>query len=252
MTIIFIGAVIAVLGGLISAIGTLRHNKSSSDKSNRIEQGVNKGLEIGQTTNSEVLQLKEQNNNLTQEAILLKEKVEKQENKIDELRKENIELYFKLAEASKEIHNNLTGGDSYCRMDLGNINYTGDEGYLVFFVEGKYPLSSIQARIVDLNYFDATGLTVEDLSKNVVNIGTLQPNKAFVTNKKHPLDKRKGVNLNIFFSANNGYVNQLIRMRYINNKWLSATRILTMMEGKVLFEEIDPNYPENDSKLIFN
>jgi len=250
MTVIFIGAIIAVVGGLISAIGTLKHNKNSSEKSTRIEKGVNLGLDLGQTTNSEVLQIKEQNNNLAQEAILLKDKIEKQENKIDELRKENTDLYSKLADASKEIHNNLTGGDSYCRMDIGSINPAGNEGYLVFFVEGKYPLSSIQARIVDLNSFDATSLTMEDLSKNVMNIGTLEPDKAFVTNKKFLLDKNAGVNLNVFFVANNGFVNQLIRMRFINNVWVTATRISTM-EGKILFEDINPNYPEKDTNIIF-
>lgn len=159
-------------------------------------------------------------------------------------------MYSQLAEASKEIHNNLTGGDSYCRMVIGNINSTGNEGYLVFFVEGRYPLSSIQARIVDLNTFDAGSLNIEDYLKDVMNIGTLEPGKAFATTKKFILDKERGVNLNAFFGANNGFINQLIRMRFVNNTWVTASQISTM-DGKILFQEINPNYPEKDVSVIF-
>lgn len=245
MTIIFIGAIIAVIGGLISAFGTWMHNKSSSEKSTRIEEGVSKGLELGKTTNSEVLLLKEQNNKLTTEAISLKEKLENQANKIDELRKENTELYSKLVNESKTITNNLTGGDSYCRMDIGNIDDLGNQGQLFFSVEGKYPLSEIQANVIDLNFFDPPS-TPEG---KVINIGKLSPNLAFPSHRLI-LDKKKGVNINVFFNASGKSFTQLIRMRFINKMWVSAMRISTV-QGITLFEKIDPNYPDKDKKLVF-
>lgn len=61
MTIIFIGAIIAVVGGLISAFGTYLHNKKSSDKTDRIEKGVNKNIDIGEETSGEVKELKNRN-----------------------------------------------------------------------------------------------------------------------------------------------------------------------------------------------
>jgi hypothetical protein len=61
MTIIFIGAIIAVLGGLVTAFGTYLHNKKSSEKSDRIEKGVNKNIDIGEMTSGEVRELKERN-----------------------------------------------------------------------------------------------------------------------------------------------------------------------------------------------
>ena len=61
MSIIFAGAIIVVIGGIIGAIGTLLHNKSSSAKTDRIENNVKEGISIGRNTNEEILLLKNQN-----------------------------------------------------------------------------------------------------------------------------------------------------------------------------------------------
>src|SRR5437660_959947 len=108
MTIILIGALIAILGGIIGAVGTWKHNKNSSEKSTRIEEGVTRGVVLGETTNSEVVQLRKQNETLLTQAILLNNKVESQSLTIDNLRKENTELYSKLSKASLDIYHNLT------------------------------------------------------------------------------------------------------------------------------------------------
>ena len=64
MVLIFIGAAIILIGGFITAFGTYLHNKKSSEKTERIESGVNKNIGIGKTTNEEVKILKYQNNEL--------------------------------------------------------------------------------------------------------------------------------------------------------------------------------------------
>ena len=61
MSIIFAGPIIVVIGGIIGAIGTLLHNKSSSAKTDRIENNVKEGISIGRNTNEEILLLKNQN-----------------------------------------------------------------------------------------------------------------------------------------------------------------------------------------------
>ena len=145
----------------------------------------------------------------------------------------------------------MTGGESYCKMQIWNINSSNDLGYLVFFVEGKNPLTGIQARIVDLNNLDAQPLSIEEINKNVVDIGTLDPDKAFVTKITIKLDKAKGVNLNIFFGANNGFSTQLIRKKFINNKWVSAEQITRLKDNKELYLKIDPDFPSKDKTQIF-
>ncbi len=251
MTLILIGAIIAIIGGLIGAIGTWRHNKSSSEKSTRIEEGVNKGVTIGETTNTQVIFLKKQNQDLINQSNELNKKIETQSTTIDELRRENTELYSKLADASLNIYQNITGANSYCIMEIGNINATNDVGYLVFAVEGQNPLSRIQARIVDLNEPNNEPMTMTDINKNVLDIGTLDPKKAWMNGSTIRLDKINGVNLNIFFSANNGFTNQLTRMRFTKNKWTSAIRITNFEGDKEFYLKVDPDYPIQDKTKIF-
>ncbi|WP_461106491.1 hypothetical protein [Spirosoma koreense] len=120
MNIILIGSIItiggALLGGFVTAMGTYLQNKSSSARNERIETGVNKGLEIGEATGSGVKELKVQN-------VELLDKVEQQKITIDSLRKENTELYSKLNEASNTIFNHVKGGlePSYFSVSYSDI-----------------------------------------------------------------------------------------------------------------------------------
>ena len=75
----------------MSAYGTFLHNKRSFARTERIESGVSKNIEIGINTKEEILHLKDQN--LLQQIT------------IENLRQENIDLYSKLAETSTNIYN---------------------------------------------------------------------------------------------------------------------------------------------------
>jgi hypothetical protein len=68
MTIIFVGAIIVVVGGVIGAIGTLLHNRSSSMKSSQI-------LTNTTATNSEIAKLREENSRLRLESLEREEKL---------------------------------------------------------------------------------------------------------------------------------------------------------------------------------
>lgn len=251
MSIILVGAFIAIIGGIVSAIGTWKHNKGSSEKSTRIEEGVTKGLTIGETTNSQVIKLNQRNEDLINQSLILNKKIENQSHTIDNLRKENADLYSKLSEKSLAIYENLTGGDSYCRMQIGSINIPNDIGYLYFFVEGKNPLNRVQARIVDLNTFNEQPMTFGNLNKNIIELGTLDPDKVLATETTIKLNKTKGVNLNVFFSAGNGFTNQQIRMRFAKGKWQVATQITNVTGTKELYKKIDPDYPIAANEKLF-
>lgn len=238
-----ISGLVIIIGTFFGVFGKQLQDKSSSDKSDKI-------LRTGASTEEKVDYLNVQNAELSKKAEELREKAEKQATTIDNLRQENTDLYTKLADANKEIYNNLTGGDSYCKMEIGNINPSNDLGYLVFYVEGKNPLNRIQARIVDLNNFNAQSMSMAEINKNV-DVGTLDPNKALITQYTIRLDKVKGVNLNIFFGANNGFSTQLIRMKYINDKWVSAQQITRLKDNKELYIKIEPEFPSKDKNQIF-
>lgn len=233
MTLIFIGSIIIVIGGIIGAIGTLTHNKNSSEKSSRIETGViNANLTVGD--------LIKQNNELL-------EKAEIQSRTIDKLRGENTSLYEKLTAASNEIYNNITGGKSLVRAIIGNIINDGDYADFIFVVEGKYPLRDITMSITDLNTFNTK--VPKWTNYKILNI---KPGEAIISKLTVKLDKIKGVNYNIQFNANNGHTIQLIRMRYVNNKWTSADKIRTTEEDKAIFLKVDKDYPIKNVSEIFS
>lgn len=242
MTIIFIGAIVAIVGGVISAIGTLKHNRASSEKSTNTLNTVRK-------TGHDVEEVVRQNQALTEKAEALQTKVDSQYVTIDELRRENTELHDKLANQANDIYNNLTGGDSYCRMQF-SFNNANDMADFVFMLQGKYPLKNVTARIVDLNVWGKTPVTIESITKDVINVGDLDPAKPLYVQKRFKLDKVNGVSMNIFFAANNGFTVQKVRMKFINGRWLFAEQISEKKDGgKVLFEKIDSDYP--DKKTIF-
>jgi hypothetical protein len=251
MTIILIGAIIVIVGGFVGAIGTWKHNKSSSDKSTRIEQGVNKGVSLGENTNSEVIQLRQQNENLITQSQTLTQKIDSQSKTIDDLRKENSELYSKLAEKSLAIYENLTGGDSNCYMQIGNFNSTNDLGNLIFLLNGKNPLNRIQVRIVNLNTFDKETPTLENINKNTIDLGTLDPDNALFTHYTIKLDKTIGINLNVFFTAANGFTVQKIKMRFVQNKWLTATNISDIYGIKQIYRKVDSEFPIPEKEGLF-
>ncbi len=246
MTIILIGALIVVLGGIIGAFGTFQHNKSSSAKSTRIEEGVN-------ATSAEVIHLRKENQNLIARSNELNNKIDTQLKTIDALRKENIDLYAKLASSSLDIYNNLTGGDSYCYcfFIISRANPSLDIGNILFKLgdKSKSPLRNVSARIVDLNSYNIQQPTFDDAFKNIIHLETIEIKGSIVLPNKFHLDKQKGVNLNIFFSANNGDFTQLLRMRFIDGEWASA--ILVNRNEKNIFEQVDKNYPEKDITKIF-
>lgn len=146
MNIILTGAVIAILGGVISAIGTWLQNKQSSEKSTRIETGVNKA-------NEEVIQLRKQNDEL-------KANSESQLTKIDELRKENADLSSKLMDKSLDIYKNITGNKEKPLLIVNSTNLISGPDLSIpkyfmvgFSIEnnGKYPMRNMRVRITDFS-----------------------------------------------------------------------------------------------------
>lgn len=110
MTIILIGAVIAIIGGIVGAIGTFMHNKNSSEKSTRIEKGVGKNLEIGNSTNQTVINLKVQNENLLQKVNLQAETIDNAKTEIIDLQNKLDKKNDKIVELQNETILQTTGG----------------------------------------------------------------------------------------------------------------------------------------------
>ncbi|MBO0947017.1 hypothetical protein [Fibrella forsythiae] len=158
MVIIAIGAGITLLGGAITLIGTYLQNKSSSEKSTRIEFGVNEGVTIGKNTSSNVDLLKNQNTELIK-------KSEKQSNTIDKLREENMSLYDKLMEANNVISDNIRGGEEMIYLEQREVDKNFHELFIVnnntnpiygatIYITDYFKVIYCKSRQIDVNEYE--------------------------------------------------------------------------------------------------
>ncbi len=123
-----------------------------------MESGINQSVEIGKSTGSDIFSLKTQNQELL-------EKVDRQESLIDNLRKENTDLYTKLAHASKEIFDNMKGGQEAIFVLIKS--FKPNEHICVLQNNNKYPVYELLVEIT--NYEDLNNCkSIVDNNKLVV------------------------------------------------------------------------------------
>lgn len=160
MTIIFIGAIIVVVGGLIGAVGTYLHNKSSSDTSIRIEDGVNKNTGIGEITNEEVIQLKDQVNELLINQSSLKHQLEP----------------FVLFALKKYPQKDASKALALLKEDIENQNFKIDAAYdKVKSLETEVEVAKDMSSPAKLTYFNYKGVQENNRYKLII---VLKPSKA--------------------------------------------------------------------------
>ena len=157
-----------------------------------------------------------------------------------------------IARLSKEIVHSVTGGDTICY--IMPISNQPDFGTLVSV--GNYPLYDLTARFTDLEEFEKNPektITYDSLLRgdNILNLNELPPKSAKPLGSIFKLhgDTRRW---NIFFSARNGFFTELLRMKKVDGKWISAVQI-TKLEGtenKVVFEKIPEDFPRNPDGTV--
>lgn len=249
MTIIFIGAIIAVIGGLISAFGTYFQNKKSSERSERMESGINQSVEIGKSTGNDVISLKTQNQQLL-------EKVERQESLIDKLRKENTDLYTKLADVSRDIFDNMQGGQEAVFVQINS--FKPDEHVCVLQNINKYPVYELLVEIT--NYDDLTNCkSITDNNRVVVDYPCfLKCSKDFKIRELgvgeyylNDIVTKKLGRYQIRFKSRNKIFYQQLVYRKTNGIVYTASRLFEFRNGK---SELLKNIPSNnkDWKVDFD
>lgn len=245
MVVIFFGAIIVTVGGIVAAVGTLLHNKQSSEKTSRIETK-------GNETNTQVAQANRKLADITVQNEGLETKLEKQANLIDKLRSENTHLNEKLQEKTLDIYNNLTGGDAYCEISISVFDdpIVGEVGVIFVINNHENPLSNVNVRIHDNNRNYPIPPKLSDFTQDIISLPFAGANSIQVTDKKWQLDRVKGVNLNVFFFSNGKPSTQLFRMQFADGKWQTANRFL--VDQKVVKTQISPEFPEQDLNKLFN
>lgn len=144
--------------------------------------------------------------------------------KIADLRRE-------LAASSRESLQQITGGNSYCYLEVSFAKQS-DKADLILLHKGRYPLYDLQLMVRDLGAFEelmkmgSPGMEAILKSQlfNTKNVGELPPNKVLLVGQ---LDL-KGYEIKrylIQIEARNGTFFQPLRLRKVNGDWKAATQV---------------------------
>ena len=233
-----------VLGGTgIGLYITYSFRSQSKQKQVEIEQlnkRINEVVQVNQSLSHDILEISK---NLTTITKDIKELSEKSIILTDK----NITLTEKTIELSRKIENIQTGGDGHCVVSAAYI--TDKSALLVALVKGEYPLYGVQVRVVDLELFrQTTDYSIESSKKyqQTYLMGDLPPNTATTIARINSDFSSGKKDFNIFFSARNGFHIQHLRLRKINGKWLSYSKVFESGSSKILFEEMDEGFPKKE------
>lgn len=245
MNIIFIGALIAIAGGLLTAWGTFQQNKASSKRMQNIQSTSESLNNKTEQQLKEIINLKTQNALLQSTVDSLNIKSTNQQNTILDLGKQNSDLSLQLSQSTQTLYGNLTGGNSYCELIIKPVNTTTAE--LILISHGDFPLYELSLRVVDLDILEKTEIkSIEDIGKTqlILNVGNMQANSAQVLGQITADFSKDYKAFNIFYNARNGFFTQGTRMFKIDSSWRDATVITSLTSNKTLYEKNDPAIPK--------
>jgi cell division protein FtsL len=231
---ICIGAIITIIAAFVDYRNKLAEERQNlikeRQRSDEYKNIVNKSNNIIESQRSVI--------NATEKITQLQTELDLKNKKIQELQNQTLD--------------NITGGESYSMLLITYENKENTLGRLSFELgpNCKHPLQHVQSRIVDLND-NSVEFNFDVIQKTTFSIGTIEPHQISVLNSFIKLDKTKGVNLIIYTSANNGFYTQVLRMKFINNKWSKATIVYRDRDAKELYCKIDSTYPNKDKKTLF-
>jgi hypothetical protein len=237
MNIILIGAIVTIVGGTVTAIGTYFQNKTSSKRMQSIQSTSELQLQ-------EIGKLQDQNNSLKTTVEDLNAKAGEQQKTILDLTKQNALLSLQLTQSTEKLYGNLTGGDAY--LELIITPKSANQADLFLFSHGDYPLYDITLQITSV-----------DMAKDPKNIANDEWQKIQVSLKAGNLHQRSAMPLGpissdfskdkkkftIQFSARNGHFVQELLMFKLKDSWKKSVTITNMLNNEILYEKHDDDIP---------
>jgi hypothetical protein len=237
---IFIG-----LGVLFSFIGGLMIFIRTNEYDLKIEKKANENLIISTENN----RLVNENQTLISKNIEFTNFNGELINKNLKLTEQNIKLSDNLKKQSDIINSNITGGDSFCYI-VPMINPKFENVYRLFLRNaGEHVMSNIQIRIVDLDEFEHTKDIMISLYGKITNINELSGKTGTIIGEIDLGKEKNTKRLNIFISARNGSITQLLRLKKVDDKWKFANRVLK--EEKIIHEEISDGFATEKNENIW-
>lgn len=171
----------------------------------------------------------------------------KVEDNLEKIEKRANDILNRLEARTGLIFSQIIGGNSFCFANLSQ-SYLGERN-LTIMHQGDYPLYDLTVRVVDLDKFNEYSGNPEyaHVFEKTFSIGTMLPKQFNNLCTVSISDQENSKSFNIFFSARNGMFHELLRLKKINNEWVSAIKV---DREKTLLESVSDNYPKNTAGEI--
>jgi hypothetical protein len=142
-----------------------------------------------------------------------------------------------------DLQGYMSGGDSYCYF---SPSFGVANSRWIVVQSGKYPLYNVAARVVDLSLVDAAMRAGDPMAfDRHVETGDLPNGQALFANIGQ-IPESSSLDLNIFFSAKNGFFTQLFRARDVEGEMAYAYQVRrNLPDGRTicLHKSVGEAYP---------
>jgi hypothetical protein len=150
----------------------------------------------------------------------------------------------------RRLQGYLTGGDSYCYVNL--LPENGNTFQIIIVNEGEYPIPDVSIRMVDRQKFGPPGSESADSlmrATTVLNLDRMPAARAVIMGEgNYPTsDKQDFI---IFIEAQNRSVLEYFSSRRVEERWVSAYKIMSKDEKETLLQRSDPAFPRDTSGQI--
>jgi len=283
--LIFIGAVLGIIGGLLGGIGAFRASRQQAQEQielrKKADEVADSQRELRKKSDEQVELQREISKKSAEIAALyqtiadsqreLRKKADVQAESQQQLRMKSDEIAElnqriaeaqrglrvksdEIAELNRQIAASVTGGDNYCHVEFVDVNQPNTV-MLSVINEGKLPAYDVVIKIVDV-------IKVEHLKKALPEhlaaltslegmfqktLGNVPPTQAVLLNKNPLLLPESNVAVfEIHIEARNGTIAQVVRFERVEGAWTFATKATLLNEQKVLWQHISDRYPHKN------
>ncbi|MFA5180649.1 MAG: hypothetical protein WC405_04965 [Syntrophales bacterium] len=265
--IVFIGVTVSIIGAFLGGVGALLYTRQQTKGQMELRQKSEEIATLYNKIAESQLDLREKAENQAEVQRQLRQKSEEiaELNKDiaaaqRDLRKKSEEI----AELNKDIAATVTGGDSYCHIDIYRPGKLSNIVDLMLMHEGKYPSYDVTIKIDDvekmLNMFKSEerkgnipyssmteAFTMMAQSSKIIRVGNIGPNQGMqLDGLILPDTDRQSYNISI--TARNGIVSQIVRFRRVKGEWKIAHQINIPSKG--VLERIDPDFPRDEDGKV--
>jgi hypothetical protein len=255
---------ILLISGACTALGTyfssLDNNKKTEELGKKAEQLINANRTIDSLLKINTAISNSNSNKLDSSFIRLNHIVDESNSVLKKLKNQSRKL-VEVQKLNENIHNNVTGGESYCEVEVLSLQ---DNGKTIYFLgvmnKGDFPLEEVSIELINTTKFKQRKrtdrqATLQDLSeKEYIKIGNILPHGTAMLNREIILAEGEIVEFGIPIQTKNKFMGQSLRITKIGDKIFTASKIgingSIGQKGRILSDKADKGFPnEHNGKI---